>query len=497
MKKIYMFIAVCLAMISQAAGQVAVNTDGALPVPSAMLEVTSTTKGMLIPRMTTAQRTAIASPATGLLVYDNTTQSFWYYYPQGWKELASGGIAASSYIEDADGTTRVETEKNPNENKIRFTLTGAERMRLESKWLNTTFPNYGLSIGDSAGASNVTGYDNTFIGYHAGRYNTTGDYNTFIGKDAGQANTSGANNTFTGRSSGFRNTTGYHNSFYGMKSGIENTTGLENSFFGYYSGFYNTTGYKNTYIGTQAGFNNKTGDANTAIGFGALMAVDSSKNRMTAVGYAIGSLEGEGYKTGSYSTMIGSELEANGEKSILIGHNIKPIYTVIPSKNYGYWGSTENTIVIGNDISVSAYGLNSILLGGPSQTSFYCHAALGNVYTGSGYYDLYIDAYGQIGVLPSPSTTNADISDIGNIDWLYNLRPVNYIFNSDEKKTKQCGLVAEEVAKVAPECVSYNKDKQTESVSYTSLVAPLLKAVQDQKTFIEQLQKEVEVLKNR
>ena len=494
MKKIYMFIAVLMAMISPVAAQVAVNTDGALPVASAMLEVTSTTRGMLIPRMTTAQRMAIASPATGLLVYDNTTQSFWYYYPQGWKELASGGITPSSYIEDADGTTRVETEKNPNENKIRLTIGGAERMRLENKWLHTFFANYSLSIGDSAGAANTSGYDNTFIGYHAGRYNTTGDYNTFIGKDAGQANMSGANNTFTGRSSGFRNTEGYHNSFYGMKSGIENLTGYDNSFFGYYSGFYNTTGYGNTYIGTQAGFNNETGDANTAIGYGALMAVDSSKSRMTAVGYAIGSSVGEGYNTGSYSTMIGSELEANGAKSILIGHNIKPIFTVIPSKQYGYWGSTENSIIIGNDLSIT-HPANSILLGGFSQNYFYCPAALNTLNTAGSF--LKIDSQGRIGLQPGPSMANANISDIGNIDWLYNLRPVNYTLNSDENKTKQSGLIAEEVAKVAPEFVSFNKDNQPESVSYTTLVAPLLKAVQDQKKIIEQLQKEVEELKNR
>ena len=40
------------------------------PDASSMLDVTSTSKGMLVPRMTTAQRTAIAAPTNGLLVYD-------------------------------------------------------------------------------------------------------------------------------------------------------------------------------------------------------------------------------------------------------------------------------------------------------------------------------------------------------------------------------------------------------------------------------------------
>jgi hypothetical protein len=53
--------------------------------PSAMLDVTSTNKGFLAPRMTAAQRTAIATPATGLLVYQtDATTGFWYYNGTVW-----------------------------------------------------------------------------------------------------------------------------------------------------------------------------------------------------------------------------------------------------------------------------------------------------------------------------------------------------------------------------------------------------------------------------
>ncbi len=58
---------------------VAINGSGASPAASAMLDISSTTSGLLIPRMITAQRTAIAAPATGLKVYDTTTGTFWYY----------------------------------------------------------------------------------------------------------------------------------------------------------------------------------------------------------------------------------------------------------------------------------------------------------------------------------------------------------------------------------------------------------------------------------
>lgn len=57
------------------------------PDGSAALDVSSTTKGMLIPRMTSGQRTGIATPATGLLVFDATTESFWFKSATNWIEL--------------------------------------------------------------------------------------------------------------------------------------------------------------------------------------------------------------------------------------------------------------------------------------------------------------------------------------------------------------------------------------------------------------------------
>ncbi|HRT47562.1 MAG TPA: hypothetical protein P5151_05320, partial [Bacteroidales bacterium] len=49
------------------------------PDPSSILELRSVQRGLLIPRMTTAQRLAISSPAAGLIVYDTDTKSFWYF----------------------------------------------------------------------------------------------------------------------------------------------------------------------------------------------------------------------------------------------------------------------------------------------------------------------------------------------------------------------------------------------------------------------------------
>ncbi|MEZ4966525.1 MAG: tail fiber domain-containing protein [Saprospiraceae bacterium] len=68
--------------------QVSITPDNTDPDPSAMLDVKSTDKGMLIPRMTSAQRIAIGNPAIGLLVFDETTGGFWFYNGSGWQDLS-------------------------------------------------------------------------------------------------------------------------------------------------------------------------------------------------------------------------------------------------------------------------------------------------------------------------------------------------------------------------------------------------------------------------
>lgn len=79
---------VLLAAAMGVTAQIAVNNDGSLPDNSSMLDIKSTTRGLLIPRMTTPQRTAIAAPAEGLMVYDLTTRSYWFMKSGIWEELA-------------------------------------------------------------------------------------------------------------------------------------------------------------------------------------------------------------------------------------------------------------------------------------------------------------------------------------------------------------------------------------------------------------------------
>ena len=104
----------------------------------------------------------------------------------------------------------------------------------------------GAGVGAGAGASNITGVNNTFFGFSAGVINTIGSRNTFIGNDCGQANTSGGNNVFIGVHCGFSNVVGTCNVYIGNESG-RNSTGNANVFIGKNAG-YNETGNSKLYI---------------------------------------------------------------------------------------------------------------------------------------------------------------------------------------------------------------------------------------------------------
>lgn len=75
-----------------ASSQVGIGTTS--PNASSELDVSSTTRGALMPRMTAAQRTAISSPAAGLLVYQTDGISGFYYHDgTAWTNITSGGAS--------------------------------------------------------------------------------------------------------------------------------------------------------------------------------------------------------------------------------------------------------------------------------------------------------------------------------------------------------------------------------------------------------------------
>jgi hypothetical protein len=109
------------------AQNVAINSTGAAGAASAMLDVSSTTQGMLVPRMTTAQRTAIAAPATGLYVYDTTTGTFWYFNGTVWVEMLA---TVNGWRLNGNTLTGTEFMGSVNSQPVRFFCNNVERMRI-------------------------------------------------------------------------------------------------------------------------------------------------------------------------------------------------------------------------------------------------------------------------------------------------------------------------------------------------------------------------------
>ena len=66
------------------------------PHPSAILELSSTTKGLLIPRLTETERQALPDPATGLLIFNTTAGELNFYNGSSWQRIPSNAVSAAS-----------------------------------------------------------------------------------------------------------------------------------------------------------------------------------------------------------------------------------------------------------------------------------------------------------------------------------------------------------------------------------------------------------------
>jgi hypothetical protein len=100
MERLTIIIALSLLSGRLLMAQVSISTDNSQPDPSAMLDVKSTLKGMLLPRMTQAQILAISSPANGLQVFCTTDNKLYIYILTlgQWKEVPYGaGILGQSF----------------------------------------------------------------------------------------------------------------------------------------------------------------------------------------------------------------------------------------------------------------------------------------------------------------------------------------------------------------------------------------------------------------
>lgn len=527
LKPLLPVIGICLLAGNTAAQNVSINNDGAAPDNSAILDVKSDSKGMLIPRMTTTQRIAITAPAAGLIVFDTNTGSFWYYSGGSWRNMNEGwSINGNSGTDPSThfiGTTtytplifKINNERagflhNINGNtslghlSLPFSATGGG---------NTALGNYSLSSngagerntanGYGALTSNSTGNQNTAIGFDALYYNSSGNYNVALGHFALALNTTASGNTAVGTEALYLNTIGINNTAVGFRSMQRNTTGGDNTALGYQALFNNTTGIQNVASGLNALYNNTEGVSNNAAGFYSMV-----QNLTGNYNVAHGALSLYSNTTGSVNTAIGQAALLNsvtGYSNTAVGHD------ALVSNQTG----SSNT-ALGAQANVSAGNLsNATVIGYGAVVDASNKVRIGN--------SAVTVIEGQV-----PFTTPSDgrfkfnvQEDVKGLDFILQLRPVTYQFDvkrfdakgsanhasapdssyAEAAKIRRTGFIAQEVEKAAKASgyhfsgiIKPTSTNDHYGLSYESFVAPLVKGMQEQQVQIQKQQEQLDALK--
>lgn len=534
------------------AQNVGINTDGSAAHPSALLDVNvsalaaNAKKGLLVPRMTTAQRTAIPMPAEGLLVHDTSLNEFWYFDGVQWVVIAMSGRPwnttgnMGSAVTHVIGTTLVSTtlEFRVNNQRAAYMADGIARtsfghgampvatganntaigknalLTLSTGTNNTAMGTSALrtlatsvsntaigfealnmnngprntAVGYRALTANTLGTDNTAVGYQALSSNLTGDYNTAVGYQALRDNT-GNSNTAVGYVALRDNTTGTMNTAVGVRCLANNLTGSYNTGMGYECLQFNTTGAGNSAIGHQALEVNSTGQYNVAFGKDALGSCSGSFNT------AAGTFSGDGITSGQYNTAFGY----NALPSTTTANNNTAAGTFA-----GIGGNFTNTTAIG--AAAFPTTTNRINVG----------TILSNNLTGGyGTWQNFSDARFKRDVQ----------TDVPGLDFILRLRPVTYLLDAEatERKSgnwqrmdtctvkdhratymqriaevsaeRQTGFIAQEV-EAAARAIANDVDgvhvpvdsTDTYTLGYDLFTLPLIQAVKEQEAFIVELE---------
>jgi len=378
---------------------------------------------------------------------------------------------------------------------------------------------HNVFVGESAGNSTMTGDSNTALGYHTLMANTYGADNNAIGFQSLQANTSGSNNNAIGRYSLMKNTTGGSNEALGSWTLFSNTTGGGNTAIGDESLYYNMTGAYNTAIGSftlvQTGenaCNNNECSYNTALGYEAGNGNYNGSDN-TFIGY--NAVPGSSQGNLTNATAIGANAIVSQSNSLILGatqddqgHALQTnvgIGTSTPQKPLDVAASggirisrTEN-ISSNNEIFFQDGGQirssdnnhriifnrsgNEIELREYGQITFSPNATAGTRTALA-----WIDTGGNMHAASFPTTSSrrfkTNIQPLqGALEKVQSLEGVSYDLKSNGRH--QIGLIAEDVGKVVPEVVSYEKNGvDAQGVDYGRLTALLIEATKEQQALI-------------
>lgn len=328
----------CLIITMTVRAQMAINTDGSQPDNSAILDLKSTVKGILIPRMSLAQRNAIINPASALVVFQTDNSPGLYYNSGdntnplwvlagtsgGWNLTGNSGASPDTcFIGTTDNSSFILRVSNLmagiidplksntgfGKHSLALISTGNFNTAFGTSALaNNTTGQYNSAFGYSATSQNNTGNENTALGTHALSMNTSGSRNLAIGYYSLTANTTGNSNVAAGERTLYSSTTRNNivaigdsslfwngmnatqpehallNTAIGSMVLFSNTIGFGNTSAGRLSLAANTTGSNNTVSGTKSMLFNTSGSSNTAIGLISLYSLTSASGN-TSIGF--------------------------------------------------------------------------------------------------------------------------------------------------------------------------------------------------------------------
>jgi hypothetical protein len=323
-RKVLPLLFIGLLLISQFSlfAQQNVGIGTTTPNNSAILDLTATNKGLLVPRMTTAQRIAIVAPATGLLVYDTNFNQFWYFDGTIWVQaIGPMGPTGPTGVAGAQGPTGTNGAQGPTGQQGIQGVTGpsgiagaqgATGPTGQAGVQGPTGPSGTAGIQGATGPSGIDGLNGstgiagptgptgtagvagvtgpTGPSGTANAWNLTGNSGTVDGTNflgtidnipfSIRVNNQRSGridqilgNTFFGYKSGLATTVASLSTFVGFEAGlVANGVGAgggNNVFIGYQAGRANTSGYNNVFNGYLAGLANISGVSNTFVGFAA------------------------------------------------------------------------------------------------------------------------------------------------------------------------------------------------------------------------------------
>lgn len=328
--------------------------------------------------------------------------------------------------------------------------------------LSSAINNTGLGYQVLNGLTSGTG--NTALGSTAAFSLSTANNCVAVGFEALYSNVSGDSNVAVGYRAAYK-TTAAENTAFGAEALRENVSGVGNTAFGYQA-LLNNTASGNTAFGYQAALGNTSGTSITAVGASALAANSVGTNNV-AYGVSAATLV-----TGSQNTMIGASAGSSattGSNNIVIGYNAQ-----LPA------AGDSDTIVIGNSshLVTRIRGIRGITTG------------LGDAVA------VLIDGSSQLGTISSSARFKKNIVsvDAQTAEKLSQLNIVTFSYINDQTNTIQYGAIAEEVEKIFPELIVYDKDGQILTIQYQHFVSLLIKYLQSKHSTVHELEQELQCL---